>query len=184
MVNKVVDSINLSLKELKFFTKVYGICEIITDQEKYFPAYYSNKKYTSVLDSQNSFCYHRLNGSISITNAESETTSCGSQSTKRYPMRLVFIIKKDLCNYGVQFESDILNTIEKAISFQSNALLQQDLGAVNVSVSLTSSTFERDVLSNSEFRRTNKVGYEYVFMAIDYSIEVISELNCQQVINC
>lgn len=184
MLSKVIDYINNRLSTLNVYEKTFGLCDIITDNGRTFPAEYCGSSYNSAADFSNysGLAYHRLNNDIGIEQtADDSSTGCAVYSKKTYPIRSVFCVKKRDNAYS---EELLVSDIEKVISSQNIKSLCDELSMEIVSVSVRGTITDRNKLYKDEFDSENKIGYEYCYFAVLYDIVIEGDLNCQALSTC
>lgn len=181
---EIVDYINSKISELNLFNSTYGIAELVEVDGKTFPAIYKNKSFIPVSDFKESQVYHRLTGNISINEVDSSVNGCDIAIEKNYPMRAVFYIDREACYSSYENELLLSESIEKLISFSSNKPMENELKLLNVSVVAKSIILDRTLLHKNEFNMSQKIGFEKLFFAIDYSIITQGQISCQSLINC
>jgi len=187
MLKPVIDYINTSLTSLNLFTEINGLCEIINDGDRFFPAYYCDGNYIPVseISKNKGISYFRLDGAISIDqNTEDSSIGCDVYSKKTYPLRLVMCSKKSVYDAGQYSEEKLLNDIEKTISFRNNKALCLSLGMDVISSISKGSILDRNVLFKDEYNIENKIGYEYAYIAILLDIVIEGNLSCQDLNIC
>lgn len=190
MLEVIVPYINSKIEALDMFQKLYGLCETLTSDGKSYPAEYCNNEYTKVeIDKYKGIVYHRLTGEISTEELpEEETVSCSPFYSRTFPFRSVFIIKKEfLKNIGndAYLESKIGNTLASNIATSNNKQLRIDLGADSVSIELNNIILNRNEIFESEYSGVdNFFRYEYLYVAIDYSIIITGNVSCIINYNC
>lgn len=190
MLEKIIEHINTALDTLRIFEKTYGLCEIISLEDKSFPAEYCGNEYKKT-DFQNTI-YHRMSGSISISEDEDQQVSgCGLYSERSYPMRLVACVKKNIYNNGnndAYIDQKIAENIESVISFSNNKALSSLLKADEVSVKVNSIATNRNDIFRDEYRGYKAdemfIDYEYAYVAINYTIKIAGDLSCYQLQQC
>jgi hypothetical protein len=182
MVEKIISHINNNLKELNIFSSLFGLCEIISKDKKSFPAFYCNNEYKQVsdFDKQNGTAYHRLIGSIKISESESELDGCTTYAERAYPMRLVVCVKKSVYkNNDAYIDMDIAENIGSVISFQNNKQLRNELNASVVSVLVKSINTNRDQIFRDEYKGYEMfIDYNYSYISIDYEVKISGDLSC------
>jgi hypothetical protein len=188
MLEKVLTEINTRLGTLGIFSKIHGLCEIITESGISFPAEYCNNEYKQVSDfDRNGVVYHRINGNVSVSQDDEESpTGCGIYSTRTYPLKMVCCVKKSVYKDNDAFvEQKIAENIQAIIEDVDNKELLQELNADQVRVSVTSINTLRDSVFSSEYKgRDMFIKYEYAYLSIDYNIIIAGELSCYQAQGC
>jgi len=184
MITQVIKHINGKLSELNFFDRLFGICEIISDEKYTFPAYYKNKKYNSVIDFKSSQVYHRLLNDISIVNEQSEINGCSESSEKTYSIRMVLFFDKDKCYESFETEEKLISAIEKKIVSSNNKEISDMLNAEYINIYLNYVIIDRNKLSRDEFNNSQKIDFNKCFIAIDYEVKILKEIACNEEIDC
>lgn len=187
MLERVIEHINLQLSSLNIFQRSYGLCEIITKSEKSFPAEYCGNEYKQV--EYNNTVYHRLTGSISISEDEDQQVSgCGLYSERSYPLRLVACVKKNIyksANNDAYIDQKIAENIESVVSFSNNKVLSSALKADTVSARVTSITTNRNDVFRDEYKNYDMfIDYEYAYIALNYTVIIAGDLSCYQLQQC
>ena len=181
MIEKVVTYLNEGIKGINVFDKLYNeVCEIISDDKYTFPAYYKNKKYNSVIDFNSTQVYHRLVGNITVSNEESEEDGCGMISERTYPVRLVIFGNRSICE-SVEV---LIGAIENVMVFSNSKELSGELNANFVSVQINSIITNRNLLSRDEFSNSQKIDFEKLFIAINYTVVINKEVKCNEEVLC
>jgi hypothetical protein len=184
MITQIVKHINTKLSEMDFFDKLFGICEIISDEKYTFPAYYQNKKYNSVIDFKSSQAYHRLLSDITIVNEESEVSGCGYMSEKTYNLRMVLFFDKDKCYESFETEENLIGAIEKKIVSSNDGEIANELNAHMVQIYFSAVIIDRNKLSRDEFNNSQKIDFNKCFIGVNYNVVVNKEVSCNDDLNC
>jgi len=190
MLEVIVPYINSKIEALNMFQKLHGLCETLTADGKSYPAEYCKNEYKQIeIDKFKGIVYHRLTGEISTEELpEDETVSCDPFYSRTFPFRSVFIIdKKHLKSIGndAYLESKIGNTIASNLATSNNKQLRIDLGADSVSIELNNIILNRNEIFESEYSGIdNFFRYEFLYVAIDYSIIVTGSVSCINEYNC
>jgi len=186
VLKNVIDYINTQIETLNIIENRYGICEIITDGERVFPAEYCDNKYEAVSEFTNfkGVCYHRLEGYSIEQNNEDSSNGCAIYSKKEYEIKSVFCLKKDVYTNNAYAEELIINNLEKVISVQNSDTLCDELDMDIVSINVNGVTLDRKQLYKEEYNIENKIGYEYAYFALSILITIEGELDCQTLTTC
>jgi hypothetical protein len=187
MLKNVIDYLNVQLTTLNLISEKNGLCEIINDGDRFFPAYYCDGNYTAVSEYSNNkgVSYFRLDGPIGIDqNSEDSGIGCDVYTKKTYPLRLVICIKKDTFNTSQYSEELLISDTEKVISFRNNSTLCSDLNMDVVSCISKGSILDRNVLFKDEYNIDNKIGYEYLYIALLIDVIIEGNLSCQDLNIC
>lgn len=173
------------------FQKLFGLCEIITKDDKSFPAQYCKGEYENVsdFDLEKGVVYHRLTGDISTEEDDEDTNvSCDPFYIKTFPLRTVAIInKKFLKAIGndAYLEYKIAQNIAHAISGTNNKNFRISLMADSVEIKTNSIVTNRDDIFKDEYKGfDNFIRYEYLYIAIDYDVIVTGNISCFQIYDC
>lgn len=185
MLEAIIPYVNGKIEALEMFQKIHGLCELITKDGKTYPAEYCNNEYKQVsdFDKFKGVVYHRLNGDIVTTELdEEETVSCDPFYSREFPMIGVFVInKKHLKGIGndAYLEGKIANAISNTIAGRSSKALIIELGADNVSIEINNLIIDRNKIFDSEYEGIeNFFRYEFLYVAIEYSIIVTGANSC------
>jgi len=184
MLDTIITHINTKIGTLSLFEKTYGLCELITKDGKTFPAEYCKNEYKQVsdFDKYKGSVYHRLTGNISTEEADEEqTVSCDPFYQRTFPIRTVAVIKKDLIgiNNDAYLESKVAQDFLSVIGETNNKALRQSLRVDSVSFEVENLIINRDTIFNEEYEGMEPFfRYEYMYIAIDYSIVVSGSFSC------
>lgn len=184
MLKEVVDHINNQLETLNVYDKLHGLCEIITDGERTFPAEFCEGQYESAIEftKYQGLGYHRLDGDITIAqDNENNSSGCGVYSKKTYPMRSVFCVKKRANAYS---DEVLMSDIESVISSQNIKAVADTLGMEVVSIEVNGAITDRNKLYKDEQDGDNKVGFEYAYFAVLYDVIIEGDLSCYTISTC
>lgn len=189
MIELIISDINNRLEPLGLFSKKAGICEIITKQEKSFPAEYCLNEYKQIsdFDYKKGVLYHRLTG-VSISESLDQSGACDIYKTKEYFMRLVVTCKKDVykkANNDAYIDLKIAENIENAITFTNNKALRTSLGVDSVSVSVNKIDIDRYNIFKQEYSGMDMfIDFEWAYIALDYTISISADANCFKLQEC
>ncbi len=186
MLKEVIDYINSRIETLNIIESRHGLCEIITDGTRFFPAEYCNNTHTPVSEFTKSkgVCYYRLEGKTIEQDNNESSSGCAVYSKKNYDVKAVFCVKKDVYENTAYAEELIINNLEKTISRQNIKSLCTSLNMDVVSVNVGGVKMDRKQLYKEEYNTENKVGYEYAYFALSLNIAIEGELECQTLTTC
>lgn len=186
MLKNVIEYINERLETLNIIEQRNGLCEIITDGDRTLPAEYCENKYIPISEFTNykGVCYYRLEGYSIEQNNEGSSSGCSIYSKKTYDIKSVFCIKKDVYQNSAYAEELIINNIEKTISIQNSKELCEELNMDVVSININSVKIDRKQLYKEEYAVDNKIGYEYAYFALLFSVVIEGNLDCQTLTAC
>lgn len=190
MIEQVISELNSRISELNIIEKLYGLCEIISDGEKTFPAEYCLNEYTQVsdFDKYNGIGYHRLNGDISIQENEDSANGCDQYVIRSYPMKFVCVIPRNTYkknNNDAYVDSKIAENIESKITIRSNKTLIQLLSIDSLRVSPERISLNKlDILRGEYTGIDFQVNYKYAYISIDYTIELAGDISCFNLQEC
>ena len=191
MLEIIIPYINTRIESLDMFQNLFGLCEIITKDGKSFPAEYCNGEYKQVsdFDLEKGVIYHRLIDQIDTQEAEEETTvSCDPFYIKTFPLRTVACINKKFLKAigdNAYLETKIAQNIANTIVGTNNKNLRIDLMADSISIETNSIITNKEDLFSEEYKGIdNFIRYEYLYIAIDYSVIVTGNVSCFQLYDC
>lgn len=186
MLKEVIDYINGRIETLNIIESRHGICEIITDGTRTFPAEYCNNTHAPVSEFTlfKGVCYHRIEGYSIEQDNENSSNGCSIYSKKEYDIKSVFCVKKDVYDNNAYAEELIVNNLEKVISVQNSETLCTSLDMDVVSINIDGVELDRKKLYKEEYNIENKIGYEYAYFALSIKIIIEGELDCQTLTTC
>lgn len=186
MLKQVIDYINQRIATLNIIETKHGLCEIITDGERAFPAEYCNNAYQPVSEFTKSkgVCYHRLESYNIEQDQENSSTGCSVYSKKEYSIKSVFCIRKDVYENSAYAEELIINNLEKVLSEPNAGSLAIALDMDVVSIAIGGVKLDRKQLYKEEYNIENKIGYEYAYFALSITISIEGDLECQTLTTC
>lgn len=186
MLKEIIEHINENLATLNIIEQKYGICEIITDGTRIFPAEYCNNTHIPVSEftNYNGVCYHRLLSYSINQDSEDSTSGCSIYSKKDYNIKSVFCVRKDVYENSAYAEELIINNIEKTISERNSKELCDSLNMDVVSILISNIQIDRKQLYKDEYGVDNKIGYEYAYFALSLNISIEGNLECQTLTTC
>jgi hypothetical protein len=183
MLETVINNLKQRIETLNIFNEINGLCDIITDGDRVFPAEFCNGEYKTVSDftDNKNGCYFRLNGAIGIEQTEEESSnSCDLYTKKTYQLRLVCFVKKE----SSYTEEKLILNLEKKISFLNSKELRVLTSMDVVSCTPTGTITDREQLFKDEYNIENKIGYEYAYFALLFDVVIEGNLSCQDLIEC
>lgn len=190
MIKEVILYINRLLADSGMISKQYGLCELVEKDGKKFPAEYCLNKFIQVsdFDKYKGSCYHRLNGTISISQTDDSDVGCEILSAKTFPVKMVICVKKDLFlndKNDSYIELSIIENVEALISSQNNSTISSEIDAYSVSIVPTGAIYDRYSIFREEYSNIEmKIPVEYAYISIDYDISIVKKLSCHTQITC
>lgn len=190
MLEIIIPYINDKLETLNMFEKLHGLCDIINQDTKSFPAEYCQNEYKQIeFDKHRGTVYHRLTGNISTEEDDEESTiSCDPFYIRTFPVRTVLgIHKKYLKNLGndAYLENKIVHNIIRTVAESNNKILRILLKADSISFEINSCSVNRDEIFDDEYSGIeNFIRYEFLYVAIDYDIIVSGNVSCFKLYDC
>lgn len=191
MLEVIIPYINSKIEALEMFQKQHGLCEIITVDKKSYPAEYCNNEYKQVsdFDKFKGVVYHRLNGDVSAKELdEDESVSCDPFYSREFPLVGIFVVnKKHLKGIGndAYLEGKIANTISNRLAVSNNKELRIELGADSVLIEIDNIILDRNKIFDSEYKGIdNFFRYEFLYIAIEYSVIIKGSVSCLKEYDC
>jgi hypothetical protein len=191
MLEAIIPHINQKIETLNMFPKLFGLCEKITVGGKSFPAEYCNGEYKQVsdFDLHQSSIYHRLLGPIQMEEAdEDEAVSCDPFYNRIFQLRAVAVIQKSrLKEIGndAYLENKIGQNLANVISKGNNKSLRIELSVDTVIMEIDSVNTDREEIFRQEYSGIDQfMRYEYLYIAIDYTVTVTGGMGCFSQYGC
>lgn len=172
------------------FEKLHGLCDIIVQDKKTFPAEYCKNEYSQIeFDRYKGVVYHRLTGAVTTREDEAQSTvACDPFYVKTFPLKtIVGIDKKYLKAIGNDsyLENKIANNLVSAIADTNNKQLRIDLKADSISINVNRLSLIRDDIFKEEYSGIdNFIRYEFLYVSIEYDVEVSGSVSCFKLYQC
>lgn len=183
MIKASVEYINNQLELLNYFEKSFEICEIITANDKTFPAEYKSKgEYTQInnFDKYNGVSYIRKRGSVSISEADDSLRSCGDLVNVSLPLKLIAIVPRKKLECDDKYSEDVIaSTIMQALITKSS-VLKAAIAARIAKINIDSyNTDGANVLGEEYSGITPKdFNYKFAYLSIDLSVIATITKDC------
>jgi hypothetical protein len=192
MLEIIVPYINTQIDSLNMFDTRYGLCDFIAKDGKTFPAEYCNGEYKPVtdFDLHKGLVYHRLIGDISKEEVEEENSNgCNPFYETTFPLRTVACIKKEhIKGIGndAYLENKIAQNISNVIAGNNNKALRILLRCDGVEFIIEGIKTNRDEIFDEEYSGYDQsfMRYEFLYIAIDYSVKATGNVSCFENYDC
>lgn len=187
MIRSTINYINTQLETLDLFSKLNGLTAVERKTDREYPAIYSGGEKDAInFDFSTGSVYHRLIGSVTISQTEDETEGCEIMMTETYRMRLVaYFPKKVLNNDDAYIELKIANNIKRLLAIHNNTLVQNTYGLYNVTCDVNSIDTDAYSVWSSEFKGIDyRVPSSHCLISIDYSIILTGNTTCFYEYDC
>jgi hypothetical protein len=192
MLEIIIPHINTKIATLNMFENLHGLCDIISKDEKTFPAEYCNGEYKQVtdFDLHKGIVYHRLTGDITKEEVEEESSNgCDPFYETTFPLRTVVCIRKALIKdigNDAYLENKIAQNISSVIAGNNNKALRILLHCDGVEIESNSIKTNREEIFTEEYSgyEQNFMRYEFLYIAIDYSVKVTGNISCFENYDC
>lgn len=186
MLKEIIEGINCNIASLGIVSKIFGLCEMITDQKLSFPAEYKGAELKKIhdIDITKGVVYHRIRSSYQQSNNDDEsTTGCDRVVERNYPMRCVGIIRKDQKKDNAYTDELVSGLIANKILINNDKSLRVALKLDSVESLVTSVNTNRIEVFAGEFKNIDQfIDFEYSLFSIDYNLIISADLRC--FINC
>ncbi len=192
MLEAIVPYINTQIESLNMFENKYGLCEFIAKDGKTFPAEYCNGEYKQVtdFDLHKGIVYHRLTGDITKEEVEEESSNgCNPFYETSFPLRTVACIKKSLIKDigdDAYLENKIAQNISSVIAGNNNKALRVLLRCDGVEFEIENIKTNREEIFEEEYSGYDQsfMRYEFLYIAINYTVKVTGNISCFENYNC
>lgn len=180
MIEKVIDYLNLQLNGLNVFKEVKGLCEIINEDERTYPAIYQGKdnlRFITSYDFRNGLVFHIKNGQASITELERVIAS-SSYKEYSHPIRAILIHGRGIYDDNNYSQEKIASNVVNAINKRSIPSLRPIIGVDRVSVQVNGySTDKADI--NQYFQGIElDIRHDLDVVLVDYNIILRANQSC------
>jgi len=180
MIEKVIDYLNLQLNGLNVFKEVKGLCEIINEDERTYPAIYQGKdnlRFITSYDFRNGLVFHIKNGQASITELERVIAS-SSYKEYSHPIRSILIHGRGIYDDNNYSQEKIASNVVNAINKRSIPSLRPIIGVDRVSVQVNGySTDKADI--NQYFQGIElDIRHDLDVVLVDYNIILRANQSC------
>jgi len=180
MIEKVIDYLNLQLNGLNVFKEVKGLCEIINEDERTYPAIYHGKdnlRFITSYDFRNGLVFHIKNGQASITELERVIAS-SSYKEYSHPIRSILIHGRGIYDDNNYSQEKIASNVVNAINKRSIPSLRPIIGVDRVSVQVNGySTDKADI--NQYFQGIElDIRHDLDVVLVDYNIILRANQSC------
>jgi len=186
MIEKVIDYLNLQLNSLNVFKEVKGLCEIVTEDQRTYPAIYQGKdnlRFITSYDFRNGLVFHIKNGQASITELDRVIAS-SSYKEYSHPIRAILIHGRGIYDDNNYSQEKIASNVVNAINKRSIPSLRPIIGVDRVSVQVNGySTDKNDINQYFEGIELN-IRHDLDVVLVDYSIILRANQSCFENYGC
>lgn len=194
MLAHIIAYIESNFAALNLVEHHYGFAHQIKKEEgegeKMFPAVYcTGAEYEQIdIDKYNGIFYHRLTGPVT-SREETPIDGCGKLITKSFPLRSVICVRKNVLgevNDDSYLETKVLANMANILNRKASiTLLKQTLKAVSVEIVQSSEVTDRYDLWAQEYSGVDFAAkFEYVYAAIDFTVNVKGTPACFEMYGC
>lgn len=185
MIRQIAEFIDAKLALTGWIEKFFPLVKQVYDGDKATPGYYlgnSQYQHISNFDNWNGMAYLRQTSSpTSEENTDLQSLKgCANALNIRYPLRLVFCIKRTQVKLDDAFAEDrLISSLVKEITAK-NGTLKTSIKAISVSLIPESWTTEAiDVVAEEYPGRTSiSINTEYIYGAINFNASVLIDKEC------
>lgn len=180
MIEDVLKYLQSLVQSTGLFSKVYDLCELITVDNKTYPAWYNGSEFQDIsgFDRNDGTAYFRKAGSVNIKSTEDKfvTTSCGNIYDVSIPLTLVCIINKEKATCNNAFASDefaeILINLFNDSSSPDNVVWSDII--VRSYTTNTNEVLKREYLNPS----ITQMNFKFAYIAIDIDMYITVDGDC------
>lgn len=194
MLSHIIAYIEANLSALNLASHHYGFTHQIKKEVDgntiMFPAEYcTGGEYKQIeIDKYDGIFYHRQTGPVTSTE-ETPFDGCGKLITKSFPLRTVVAVKKTVLSLGNDdafIEGKVLSNMANILNRKASIkLLRETLHAVSVEITQNAEIVDRYDLWAQEYSGVDfKATFEYVYAAIDYTVNVKGTPACFEMYEC
>ncbi len=179
MIQTVITHYNSILSSMPFFSNVYGLAELKTDNTMKQPVIRVGNKLERIKLNTAGTTYFRKRQDVSINQSESQV-SCDTVYQFTIPLRLLATTKRNTFPSNTAYSSEQLSaTLIKALSFK-NGQLKNDIGAVSIVSSASLYSTDTQKIISEEYTGNNRddFNHEDIVVAINIDLIINTYQNC------
>jgi len=179
LIHSVITQLNKDLATLNLFT-LYGLTQEEHRGDLVYPSIYAAKGNSAAInfDFKKATAYHRLTGSVSVTQEEDDT-QCGVLHTEVFPMKLVCYFSNAVYGDDAYSALKTVANIKKELAKLTVETIEDSFGLFEVSADVTSLLVDSFAVWSAEFTGVPfQVPSTHSLISINYNITLIGSLNC------
>lgn len=186
MIEAVISYINTNLTNLNIFKEVKGLTELITEDDKTFPAIYTGKdnlRFITSYDFRNGLIFHLKNGTASMEDLD-RVISSSAYRQYSHPMRAVMIHGRNIYQDNNYSQEYVANNIVNAINRRSIPSLRPVIGVDRVAVNVTNYSTNKEDLAGIFENVDLGLRHDLDAVIVDYNIVLRANQKCFDNYNC
>lgn len=180
MIENVIDYLNTKLLGLNVFKEVKGLCELIIEDERTYPAIYQGKdnlRFVTSYDYRNGLVFHIKNGHATITELERVIAS-SSYKEYSHPVRAVLIHGRGIYEDNNYSQEKIASNVVNAINKRSIPSLRAVIGVDRVSVQVNGYSTDKADLQQYFQGIELDIRHDLDVVIVDYNIILRANQSC------
>ena len=182
MIDNVIGYMRENVLDTGLFHSVYGLCELITTDDKTFPASYNGKgEFEKVgnFDSASGLGYFRDGGNVIFSDSENQFTSCNKYYNVTFPLIFVGAVRKTKLNCDNAYAAHILaQTVSKSLTNTSGIGAYVDVLQAS-SIVKEYSTDGSEILKREYHNPAlNEFNLKYAYISVSFDVELVVDKNC------
>jgi len=188
MLEVIIQFIEGRLEALNIFTKLYGLCELVQDEQggerRKFPAEYigagNYKLYPNDFDLTANHGYFRITD-VSEEREESELYGGETLLSRTYSMRFVAYVNKDIYQVDNKYAPDkIAHNISQMLSLEDVKQVRDDLDLLSITSRVSNIDTDRYEVLGDEYDNVNlsALDLQYSYLAFDFDITIQATASC------
>lgn len=188
MLEVIIQFLEGRLNALNIFTKLYGLCEIVQDEQnnerRSFPAEYigagNYKLYPNDFDLTQNHGYFRIE-SVSEDREDSEIYGGETVLTRTYSMKFIGYVNKDIYQVDNKYATDkIVHNLSQMLSLEDVKQVRDDLDLLSITSRVTNIETDRYAVLEEEYDNVNlsALDLQYAYVSFDFDIVISATAGC------
>ncbi len=188
MLEVIIQFLEGRLDALNVFTKLYGLCEIIQDEQnntrRSFPAEYIGagqyKLYPNDFDLTENHGYFRIQ-SVTEDREDSELYGGETVLSRVYSVRFVGYVNKNVYEVDNKYAPDkIIHNISQMLSLEDVKQVRDDLDLLSITSRVSNIQQDRYAVLEDEYNNVNlsALDLQYAYISFDFDITITATASC------
>lgn len=189
MIEAIISVLNTKISALNIFQNIFGVCEIVREGEKSYPAFYNNKDNLKYIDEgvdyKQGVIFHLKDGNQ--TREELERIRARSKNIQiTTPMTAVAIVRKSIYNTDDAYmEYQLTRNISKLLDEDNNTELKEALKMNRVYTGINEVNHDKQAILDQYFAGVDmNMRHDIAVVSVSYDIVIEGDEECIEMLEC